>query len=207
MASFINILGCDECGTGSLISSLVVCGVKSSFTWTLPGLNDSKKLTQTKRTKLSSELLDLANQNIISFHIAERSNLIIDSLGMYQALKDAYLEVFDKLADSSTKIICDGNLKFDTTLSYTSEPKADTKYSQVMAASIIGKVYRDKMIVKLHDQYPNYNWDNNKGYPSKDHLQALKTYGVSPLHRTSYKPIKDLLKLTDQQLTLTKEIL
>jgi ribonuclease HII len=170
-------------------------------------LNDSKKLTQTKRTKLSSELLDLANQNIISFHIAERSNLIIDSLGMYQALKDAYLEVFDKLADSSTKIICDGNLKFDTTLSYTSEPKADTKYSQVMAASIIGKVYRDKMIVKLHDQYPNYNWDNNKGYPSKDHLQALKTYGVSPLHRTSYKPIKDLLKLTDQQLTLTKEIL
>lgn len=186
------ILGCDEVGYGCCAGPLVVCGVLAPKNWNLTGLNDSKKLSPRKRETMSQKLWDLAGT--ISFHIAERSNEQIDSLGLGVALKDAYVEIFQRLHDDQALVICDGNLKFNNlNMDQVSLVKADGKIPAVMAASIIAKVYRDEKMKKLHEQYPNYNWISNVGYCTTDHLDSIRKYGFSPLHRMSYN-LKSLSK-------------
>jgi ribonuclease HII len=190
------IIGCDECGTGSLAAQLVVAGVRAPHDWSLPGLNDSKKLSEKQRELMTAKLQPLILNNTIAFYLAERSNLIIDQQGMYAALKDAYIEVFHQLYQPLDLVIADGTLNFDglgvENYNIKSVIKADGKYPAVMAASILAKTYRDRQMKELDAQYPNYNWKINKGYPTKEHLSALHKFGASPLHRFSYAPIKKL---------------
>ena len=187
-------IGVDECGTGALCGQLVVCGVRAPHTWSLSGLNDSKKLSEKKREQMRLKLLPLILNNTISFHLAERSNVIIDQLGMYAALKDAYIEVFHKLYQYSDLIIADGTLKFDglgvDNYNIQSVIKADAKYPSVMAASILAKTYRDEELRQADKLYPQYDWKTNKGYSTKQHLQAIKENGACSLHRFSYKITK-----------------
>ena len=142
------IVGVDECGYGSLCSSLVVCGVRTPKDWSLLGLNDSKKLSAKKREAMRAILLKLISEKEISFHIAERSHTIIDKFGVYPVLKEAFVECFHKLYTPNCLIIADGNIKFDNLgaddYDIHSEPKADGTYPAVMAASILGKTYRDE---------------------------------------------------------------
>lgn len=184
------IIGADECGTGSLCAQLVVCAVKAPTDWKLVGLNDSKQLTKKRREKMRDDLLPLVNSGTIKYHIAERSNSIIDEIGLAAALKSAYVEAFTSLYCDESHIIVDGNLKFTGLnidhMSLESMVKADTKVSQVMAASILAKTYRDDVLTKLHTEYPHYGWNSNAGYASAAHKEGIKKHGFSPYHRKSY---------------------
>jgi len=196
----INIIGCDECGYGSAISILVVCGVKVPKDWNLEGLNDSKKLSEKKRNIMRDKLLQ---DNNISFHIAERSNKQIDEFGLGVMLKDAYKECFTKLSTHDSLIVCDGILKFDSVPSeQVSIIKGDTLVPAVMAASILGKTYRDDFVRSLDKEYPQYNWKKNIGYLTKDHLSAISKYGFSPYHRLSYN-----LKSLDKYKVIKNDII
>lgn len=193
------IIGADEVGKGSLAGSVVVCGVKASKDWNLEGLNDSKKLSEKKRKIIGDKLSKLIDDGVISFHIAERSNVIIDKVGIEIALKDAYVEVFHALGEHKPNlIIVDGILKFDNlgvdVYTINTQVKADTTVPTVMAASIIAKNYRDNTMKIFHSLHSQYDWDSNMGYGSKNHIAAIKKYGLSPLHRRSYK-VKSIIEL------------
>lgn len=185
------IIGCDECGTGSWAGPLVVVGVRAPEGWSLEGLNDSKKLSPNKREVMANQLGKLIADGSITWALAERSNVKIDKMGLGVALKDAYVECFHQLYQPDSLIISDGTLKFDGLgvdgYSVQSLIKADTIIPQVMAASILGKFYRDSKMKILHDLHPMYGWKSNVGYGAKTHLEAIKKYGLSPLHRYSYK--------------------
>jgi len=147
---------------------------------------------------MSAKLEKLIASGSLDWALAERANTVIDQIGLGVALKDAYCEVFKRLYNEESLIISDGNLKFDNpeinAYDKISVIKADTLYSQVMAASILAKVYRDTKMKMLHNQYPNYGWDHNVGYKSDDHEVGLQKYGPCPLHRFSYKNIKKLVE-------------
>jgi ribonuclease HII len=194
MTNHSMIVGADECGYGALAGELVVCAVKAPREWFISGLNDSKKLSAQRRQMMSDQLEKLIIAGEIKWALSKRSNIIIDQLGVVVALKQAYVECFQQLTDSDSLIIVDGNLKFDNlgfdTSNLQSLIKADTTVSQVMAASILGKVYRDHKMRLLHHDYPVYGWDRNVGYPTAQHLIALNQHGPSPLHRFSYAPVQ-----------------
>lgn len=203
-----NIIGADEVGYGCLAGSLVVCGVKAPKDWVLAGLNDSKKLSAKKREALREQLLKLSSDKIINYHMAERSNIEIDKQGVAVALKSAYVEVFHKLYEPDSLIIIDGILNFKglgiDSYDHISVIKADSKYPSVMAASILAKTYRDEKMKELHKLHPNYGWENNVGYGSRDHLEAIAKYGPCELHRFSYAPMKNMKIEDPRQLNLFK---
>jgi ribonuclease HII len=190
------IVGADEVGYGCLAGPLVVCGVRAPKDWSLAGLNDSKKLSEKRRLVMGDKLSDLISKNEITFWLAERSNVQIDKTGVAFALKDAYVEVFHKLYQEDSLIISDGILKFDNlgveAYDKVSIIKADTKIPAVMAASIIAKNYRDGKMKIFHPLHPQYGWNSNVGYGSKDHLEAIAKHGPCALHRFSYAPMKNM---------------
>lgn len=192
------IIGADEVGYGCLAGPLVVCAVRAPKDWALAGLNDSKKLSAKRREAMLLPLMQLVKNGTISYHLATRTNIEIDKTGVAVALKDAYVECFHALYHPDSLIISDGILKFDNLgvddYDKISVIKADTKVPHVMAASIIAKTSRDYDMHVLHNQYPNYGWDSNVGYGSKDHLQAINQHGPCPLHRFSYAPMKNMSK-------------
>lgn len=187
----LSIVGADECGWGSNAGPLVVCAVKAPKNWDLIGLNDSKKISAKKRETMQTKLLQLVAIKEIEYAIASRSNIEIDTLGAAPCLRACYEEVFIKLSQLDSVLITDGNLKFDNLASrgyqVLSLIKGDTLVPAIMAASILGKTFRDAQMKELHQTYPNYGWDDNAGYPTAKHIAAIKKYGFSPLHRKSYK--------------------
>jgi ribonuclease HII len=187
------VIGCDECGYGSISGPLCIGAVKAPKDWKIDGLNDSKQLTPKKREIMRENILEAAFKGDIQFHISERSNKDIDTLGLAPMLKACYIECFNKLYSEDSLIICDGTLKFDglgvDSFDKVSIIKADTLLPSVMAASILAKTYRDGKMKENHKIYPFYDWDNNVGYYGANglHIEGIKKYGYSPLHRLSYK--------------------
>lgn len=192
-------IGCDEVGYGCLAGPLTVCGVMAPKTWALDGLNDSKKLSPKRREEMRTKLKTAADNGDIKYYIAERSSADIDKFGVSSMLKSAYIECFTSFSQAKeTLIITDGILKFDNLdvddYNIVSLIKADTLVPSVMAASILAKTHRDALMKTFHKSYPQYNWESNVGYGSPDHLKAMRQFGLSPLHRRSYK-VKTLLDL------------
>lgn len=192
-------IGADEVGYGCLAGPLVVCAVMAPKGWSLAGLNDSKKLSQKQRETMRAKLNPLIEKGIIWMHMAERSNTEIDTHGVAPMLKSAYVECFTSFAKAKESlIIIDGILKFDNLgvddYNIVSLIKADTLVPSVMAASILAKTFRDDKMRVFHEQYPQYNWKSNVGYGAPVHLKAMRTHGLSPLHRRSYK-VKTMLDL------------
>lgn len=189
------IIGADECGYGCLAGPVVVCAVKADDNWSIDGLNDSKKLSEKKRVAMRDKLKILIENNEISHYIALRDNKYIDQVGIAKALKECYVECFLKLnSDLASKIIVDGILKFHgygvDSHDITAIVKADTKIPSVMAASILGKVYRDELMNNMHKEFEVYDWQSNKGYGSSKHLNAIEKNGHCVYHRLSYEPLK-----------------
>jgi ribonuclease HII len=185
------LIGADEVGTGAWAGPAFVCAVAVPYGWRPPrGLTDSKLLQPFERARIYGELAHLP------MVIRAATNAYIDKVGLGVALHETFESALRELIANfpSSRAIVDGNAKFASLPEVRSVPKADLIYPFVSAASVIAKVNRDLVMRQYHDQYPFYGWKGNVGYGTPEHREGLRTHGVSPLHRRSYRPIKELLR-------------
>lgn len=177
-------VGCDEVGRGCLAGPVVAAAVILSDNFNHKLINDSKKLTP----KIRKELDIYIRENAMDFSIAEVSSQYIDVHNILNASIHAMHLALNQLETRPEFILVDGN-KFHP---YPNTPhkcivKGDSKILSIAAASILAKNYRDNLMTKLHEEFPQYAWDKNMGYPTKTHREAIKEYGTTPLHRMSFK--------------------
>ncbi len=173
------LCGIDEAGRGPLAGPLVVAGV--ILEKDILGLNDSKVLSEKKREKLFDEIIENSK-----YHIVFKSAKEIDEFGISFCLKSSILEIMEQLQEFSSNFLMDGNTNFGIE-NLQKEIKADAKYKEVSAASILAKVSRDRFMDSISSQYPNYDFIKHKGYGTKAHIEAIKKFGRSDIHRFSYK--------------------
>ena len=174
-----NLCGIDEAGRGPLAGPLVVAGV--ILEKDILGLNDSKVLSEKKREKLFDEIKEKSK-----YHIVFKSAKEIDDFGISFCLKSSILEIMEKLQEFSNNFLMDGNTNFGIQ-NLQKEIKADAKYAQVSAASILAKVSRDRFMDEISPLYANYNFHKHKGYGTKAHIEAIREFGRSDIHRFSFK--------------------
>lgn len=177
------ICGIDEAGRGPLAGPLVVCGVVLPPGYTNEEIYDSKAISEKKRLAL----FDLIKNIALDYEIKIVEIEEIDSLNIYQATKKAMYEIAQKL--ECDIVLTDAmNIEVNNKKVY-SLVKGDQKSINIAAASILAKVTRDRIMEEYDKQYPRYNFKKNKGYPTKEHLEAIDKYGVLDIHRKSYGPI------------------
>jgi len=185
--SFSNLkleCGTDEAGRGSLAGPVTAAAVILPDKFKSSVLNDSKQLSEKKRDTLRP----LIENNSLSFAVSHVFEEVIDHINILNASILAMHTAIENLKKQPKFIIVDGN-KFKP---YKDTPhktiiKGDSKYMSIAAASILAKTYRDEYMCKIHDEYPMYNWKQNKGYPTVEHREAIKKYGISKYHRKSFK--------------------
>lgn len=182
------IIGVDEVGRGPLAGPVISAAIILNKEKIPEGINDSKKLSKKKREVINEELI---SQH--SFAIGIASVEEIDKINILQASLLAMKRAVLNLNIKPQTILVDGNKLPD--LEYNMYPiiKGDNKSISIAAASIIAKVYRDKLMQDLSLQYPGYYWEKNSGYGTKQHLLALNNLGVTPIHRKSFAPIYNML--------------
>ncbi|WWW12614.1 ribonuclease HII [Arcobacter cryaerophilus gv. pseudocryaerophilus] len=174
-----NLCGIDEAGRGPLAGPLVVAGV--ILEKEILGLNDSKVLSEKKREKLFDEIKEKSK-----YHIVFKSAKEIDDFGISFCLKSSILEIMEKLQEFSNNFLMDGNTNFGIE-NLQKEIKADAKYKEVSVASILAKVSRDRFMDEISPLYANYNFNKHKGYGTKAHIEAIRKFGRSDIHRFSFR--------------------
>ena len=187
LKSFSNIYieaGCDEAGRGCLCGPVVAAAVIINETFQHKLINDSKKLSA--KTRLDLEIY--IQENAVEYAIAEVSPILIDQHNILNASIHAMHLALDQLKTRPEFILVDGN-KFHP---YPVTPrqciiKGDGKFLSIAAASILAKNHRDRLMLKLHEEFPNYGWNTNMGYATKTHRLALKNFGITPHHRKSFR--------------------
>tara|TARA_B100000965_G_scaffold406618_1_gene446533 strand:- start:2064 stop:2666 length:603 start_codon:yes stop_codon:yes gene_type:complete len=191
------IVGVDEVGRGSLVGSAIICAFKSEnlIFKDLPfKVKDSKKISKSQREKIYEFFKNNKNLNF-SYKIVFGKKRDIENSNIHNVVLDSMSKAVRSIANNHDKVIIDGNFVPKDLIDYnvTSMVKADDKIEQVSAASIIAKVFRDKLITKLHCIEGHYEWQKNAGYGTKNHLLAIKRNGVSQFHRKTYQPICQLI--------------
>lgn len=181
------IAGVDEVGRGPLVGPVVAACVILPNDYKLEGLTDSKKLSEKKREYFD----EIIKKDAICYGIGEVDNKIIDEINIYEATKLAMKKAIDNLKIKPDIVLTDA-MKLDLDKKVVPIIKGDLKSQTISAASIIAKVYRDNLMKDLDKRYPYYNFKNNKGYPTKDHIEAIKKYGIIKEHRKTYAPIKNM---------------
>lgn len=185
--------GCDEAGRGCLAGSVYAAAVILPPDYTNNELNDSKKLTEKKRYLLRSQI----QHDALAWAVGVVTPEEIDKINILNASILAMHRALDQLSVRPEAVIIDGNrFKPYQALPYTTIVKGDAKYLSIAAASILAKTYRDDYMNELAQQYPQYGWQENKGYPTRQHREAIRQWGVTPLHRKSYNLLGDLRQLT-----------
>ncbi len=179
------IAGVDEVGRGPLIGPVVAASVIMPLNFDMPGLTDSKKLSEKKR----DELYTLINEQALAIGVGIIDEKIIDEVNIYQATKLAMKEAINQLSIKPEHILIDA-MPLELDIKTTSIIKGDLKSKTISAASIIAKVVRDNLVYDLAKKYPNYDLENNKGYPTKKHLEAIKLHGIVSEHRKTFGPVK-----------------
>ena len=182
------IAGVDEAGRGPLAGPLVIAAVVMPQEFFISGLNDSKQISASKRDKLYDEILQKALS--VSVNIVSISN--IDELNIYRATQQGMAEVLLHLDKEPDVALIDAMPVEAGEIKTVSLVHGDALSASIAAASIIAKVTRDRIMEKLDALYPAYKFANNKGYGSKDHMQAIDQDGVTEWHRRSYEPVKSL---------------
>ncbi len=183
--------GCDEAGRGCLAGPVAAAAVilpeKADF---LAALNDSKQLTPEKRAALAAAIENESK----AWAVRMVDNQTIDQVNILQASVKAMNEALGELSLKPEYLLVDGNY-FHTTheVSYQCVKKGDATYKSIAAASILAKHHRDQLMLRYHHQYPAYDWASNKGYATAKHLEALRLYGPSRLHRYSFKRVQPVL--------------
>lgn len=185
------IAGSDEAGRGPLAGPLVVaaCILPKGYQHEL--INDSKKLTDKKRRMLYETI----KKDALAYHIEVIDIETIDKINIYQASKLGMKICLEKLSIKPEAALLDA-MNLDMDYPVESIIKGDEKSLSIAAASILAKVYRDDLMIEYSKEYPQYQFDKNKGYGTKVHLEALDKYGITPLHRKTYEPVKSMLLLT-----------
>ena len=185
-------IGCDEAGRGSLSGPVVASAVILPKNFKNSDLDDSKKLSLKKREKLSKIILE----NAVSCEIGIVDEKEIDEINILNASILAMHKALKKTQNTFEVILVDGpHFKKYKNHTHNCIIRGDSKYIAIAAASIIAKTYRDKFMRKIHDEFPNYKWSKNKGYPTKEHRLAIKSFGVSKYHRKSFKLIDNQTSL------------
>ena len=180
--------GTDEAGRGCLAGPVTAAAVLLPKEFNLTLLNDSKQLSEKTREKLRPLIEEFA----ISFSVTHIDPIIIDDINILNASILAMQESILKLIPTPLYIIVDGNrFKPLNEIPYSTIIKGDSKYMSIAAASVLAKTYRDAYMDKIHEEFPMYNWKQNKGYPTKEHREAIKKYGTTKYHRMTFRLFKE----------------
>lgn len=175
--------GCDEAGRGCLAGSVFAAAVILPPDFNNPLLNDSKQLTEYQRYALRP----IIEKEAVAWAVGEVTAQEIDQINILNASILAMHRALEQLNPQPQHIIVDGNrFKPYGFIPYRTVVKGDATYMSIAAASVLAKTYRDDYMMKLHQQYPLYAWDENKGYPTKAHRKAIMEHGYTPLHRMTY---------------------
>ncbi len=185
----VYVAGVDEVGRGPLAGSVVAAAVILPEDHTISGLTDSKKLTAKRREVLEIQIKEQA----IAWAIGEADVQEIDQLNILWASMLAMKRAVESLQPLPHKVLVDGNRCPDLSMESEAIIKGDLKVKVISAASIIAKETRDRQMLVLDQQFPEYGFAQHKGYPTKQHIAALKEYGVTDLHRRSYRPVRECL--------------
>mgnify|MGYP006159223637 CR=1 FL=1 len=193
--SYSNLIlecGTDEAGRGCLAGPVTAAAILLPANFELNLLNDSKQLSEKIREKLKPEI----EMTAISFAVTHIFPNEIDEINILNASMKAMQESVLKLNPTPNYIIVDGNrFKPLNNIPYSCIIKGDSKYMSIAAASVLAKTYRDDYMNKIHEEFPMYNWKKNKGYPTKEHREAIAKYGITKYHRLSFRLLPEQLKL------------
>ena len=180
--------GCDEAGRGCLAGSVYAAAVILPDGYENALLNDSKQLTERRRY----ELRTIIERDAVAWAVGIVTPDEIDHINILNASILAMHRALDQLTVRPQAVIVDGNrFKKYGDLPHTTIVKGDGKYMAIAAASILAKTYRDDYMNRLADEYPQYDWRQNKGYPTRKHREAIRQYGITPYHRKSYNLLGD----------------
>lgn len=182
------VAGIDEVGRGPLAGPVVACAVILNPEKPIYGLNDSKQINEQNRNRLAKEIKEKA----IAIGIGEVSHTEIDQINIYEATKVAMLKAIEALTPAPQALLIDA-MKLATPLPQENLIKGDARSNSIAAASIVAKVYRDDLMKAFAKQYPGYGFDHNAGYGTKEHLAGLEKNGITPIHRRTFAPIKNML--------------
>ena len=183
------ICGVDEVGRGPLVGPVVASAVILPKNYYIEGLTDSKKLSRGKR----ESFFEIINKDALAIGIGVVDNKKIDEINILEASRLAMKIAVNNLKIKPDVILTDA-MKLDMGIDEEDIIKGDLKSITISAASVIAKVTRDKMMEELHEKYPMYNFIKNNGYPTKEHVEAIKKYGIIEEHRKTFNPIRDIIK-------------
>ena len=181
------IAGVDEVGRGPLAGPVVAAAVILPKACKIPGLNDSKKIPKSKHKEIYEAVL----QNAIAIGIGIKDNQVIDQVNIYEATKLAMMEAIGQLEPKPQHLLIDA-MRLDLPIAQTSIIKGDANSLSIAAASIVAKVTRDHMMEEFDKEYPGYDFAQNAGYGTANHLAGLDKLGVTPIHRHSFEPVKSM---------------
>lgn len=181
------VCGCDEAGRGPLCGPVVAAAVILPRDVEIEGLNDSKKISEKKREKL----FDIIKEVAIAYAICEASPEEIDSINILNASMLAMRRAVEELSVKADFALIDGNCSRGFTIPTETVVKGDAKSCSIAAASILAKVTRDRLCIQHDKLYPEYGIAKHKGYPTKDHMNAVRQYGPSPIHRRTFLKFLD----------------
>jgi ribonuclease HII len=184
--------GTDEAGRGCLAGPVTAAAVILPNTFENNILNDSKQLSEKKRMVLKT----VVEEEAVCFGVSHVFEKEIDSINILNASILAMHKAIKNLNTQPEFILVDGNkFKPFKNIPFETIIKGDGKYLSIAAASILAKTYRDLYMAKIHEEFPMYNWKQNKGYPTKEHRAAIKKYGITKYHRKSFRLLPEQLKL------------
>lgn len=184
--------GCDEAGRGCLAGSVFAAAVILPPDFYHPLLNDSKQMTERQRDLLRP----IIEREAVAWAVAEVTASRIDEINILRASIEGMNVAAANLKVAPQFLAIDGNRFISHNgLPYKCIVKGDGKYANIAAASVLAKTHRDEYMLRLHYEYPNYGWDRNKGYPTKEHRMAIREYGLTPYHRLSFNHTEGQLEL------------
>ena len=184
--------GCDEAGRGCLAGPVVAAAVILPPRFKHPLLNDSKQMTEANRNTLRT----IIEEKAVAWAVGFVWPTEIDAINILNASFLAMHRALDQLKTMPQLLIIDGNrFKKYKDLPHKCIVKGDSKFASIAAASVLAKTYRDEYMNRIHEEYPMYNWKQNKGYPTQEHREAIRKYGVTKYHRMSCRLLPEQLKL------------
>lgn len=186
--SFQYVAGIDEVGRGPLAGPVVAAAVILPENIFISGINDSKKLSSKKREQLYQEIKNEA----LAIGIGVVGADVIDEINIYQATKKAMNIAINQLSIFPDFLLIDA-MKIDTPITQRSLIKGDSLSVSIASASIIAKVYRDRLMMEYSKKYPEYQFEKNAGYGTREHIQAIRKFGPTPIHRKTFAPIKEYI--------------